>query len=131
MVLPPLDFSGPISGGLLERHFNEETKLRHAIRHRSGLLITACVMFAVGIVEAYRALGTLSDANCAPLCLPHVRLPLVVPEMGVFLVCLVALALTYVAGSSLRQTERFVVVLSYVMVGVAITFASAESMLRI
>ena len=80
--------------------------------HRFGLAVTAAVMFAVGLVDVYRVLAALGAPHCAPLCLPHARLPLVLFEMASSFGCLFALILTYVPN--LTRIALRVVVVGYV-----------------
>jgi len=77
----------------------------------------------VGLVDVYRILATLGSQRCAPLCMPHARLPLVVGEMVASLAALVALVLTLQPG--LTQIALRVVVVGFILVGVSFAVASS------
>ena len=94
-----LDFSKGVSGTVLEERFQSFTLPARLVHHRLGLAVTATVMFWVGLVDVYRVLSTLGRPYCAPLCLPHARLPLVLVEMGASFFCVLAFLLTLQVGA--------------------------------
>jgi hypothetical protein len=121
--LARIDFSKPVSGELLERAYDELTLAQRLSQYRLGLGVTAVIIFAVGVVDLYRALGTLSSSGCAPYCMPHARLPLVLVEMGACASCLLALSLTLHSGLVALALRG--IVIAYILVGGAIAVASA------
>jgi len=119
-----IDFSKAVSGAVLESRFQAFTLPQRLVSSRLGLGVTAAVMFAVGLVDVYRALGTLGSPACAPLCLPHARLPFVLSEMIASACCLLALLLTLHSG--LTRCALNSAALGYLLAGLSIALASAS-----